>query len=84
MSTNLINTSKHVQFDEGMYDLEIPTPYTRHMMIALVRPLPEDQEESTIIIPPTLDSQHTPLPTIHDVPVGVIWDHDTLGMIIGS
>ena len=67
-----------------MNDLEIPTPSSRKLRIALERLLKEDQEEATIIMPQTLDSQHTPLPMIHDVTVGEICDHDTLGMIIGS
>ena len=35
-------------------------------------------------MPPTLDSQHTPFPMIHDVTVRVICDYYILGMIIGS
>ena len=34
-------------------------------------------------MPKTLDSQHTPLPMINDVPVRVLCDHETLGMIVG-
>ena len=48
------------------------------------RTLSDDQEEEPIIIPPTLDSQHTPLPIIHDVPVRVLCDHDNLRIIFGS
>ena len=35
-------------------------------------------------MPLTLYYQHTPLPTIHDVPVRVLCYYDILGMIIGS
>ena len=84
MYTKLVNISKHVHFDEVMNYLEVPTPNYRHMSIALGSPLSEDQEEAPISMPTTLDSQHTPFPMIHDMPVGVICDHDTLGIIIGS
>ena len=33
---------------------------------------------------PTLDSQHKPLPMIHDAQDRVIHNYDTLGVIIGS
>ena len=78
----MVKTSKHVRFDEGSNDLEIPTPNDRQLWIDLGRPLPEDKEEASIVMSPTLDSQHTPFPTIYDVPVWVICDHDTLWMII--
>ena len=84
MDTNSLKTSKHVRFDEVINDIEIPDPNARQLWVALVRPLPEYQEEASIIIPQTLDSQHTPFTTIHDVLSGVICDYDTLGMILGS
>ena len=40
----LVNTYKHVRFDEGMDYLEITTPNARQMGIALDRPPSEDQE----------------------------------------
>ena len=42
---NLVNTSKHVSFDEGMNDLEIPTSNGRQLRIDLVRPLVEDKAD---------------------------------------
>ena len=54
------------------------------MRIAFGRSLPDDKEEAPIIMPPTLESQHTSFPVIHSVPVRVLCDHYTLGMIIGS
>ena len=59
------------------------TPNVRQLRIALSRPLPEDQEVASIIIPPTLDSQQTPLPMINDVPFRIVFEHDTLGVILG-
>ena len=43
-----------------------------------------DKEEVIIIMPPTLDSQHTPFSMMHDATFGVIYEHDTTGMILGS
>ena len=34
-------------------------------------------------MPPTLEYQHTPLPMIHGVQVRALYDHETLGMILG-
>ena len=84
MDTKLVNTSKHVQLDEGINDLEIPTLNARQMWIDLGGPLPKDQEEAPIIVTPTLESQHTPFPMIHGVPVRVLCNHDTLGVNLGS
>ena len=64
--------------------LEITTPNVRHMRIVLVRPLSENQEEEPIIVPTTLDSQHTPIPMIHDVTFRVLCGHDTSWKIICS
>ena len=83
METKLVNNSNHVRFDEGMNDLEISTPNTKHIWIDLGRTLLEYQEEAPIIIPPTLDSQQIPLPMINDVPFRIVFEHDTLGVILG-
>ena len=56
----MVKTSKHIRFDEVMNDIEIPKPNGRHMHIALVRPLPEYQEEVPLIMPTTLEYKHTP------------------------
>ena len=66
-----------------MNDIKITTTNDRQPWIALSRPLTEDQGEAPIIMPITLDSQHTTFPIIHDVPVRVLYEHYTLGMIIG-
>ena len=84
MDTKMVKTSKHIRFDEVMNDIEIPKPNGRNMDIALVRPLPEYQEEVPLIIPPTLEYKHTPLSMIHDVPVRVLYDPDTLGVFVCS
>ena len=84
MDTKLVKTSKNVRFYEGMNDIEILTPNSRQLRISLVIPLSEYQKGALIIMPPTLDSQHTSLTMIHDVPVRVLCDDETLGMIIGS
>ena len=60
MDTKMVNTSKHIRFDEVMNDIEIPKPNGRNMDIALVRPLPEYQEEVPLIMPTTLEYKHTP------------------------
>ena len=83
MGMNLVNTSNRVKFYEGMNYIEILNPNSIQLWIILGRPLPEDQEELSIVVPPTLDSQHTPFPMIYDVTVRVICDHDTLGIILG-
>ena len=80
----MVKTSKHVRFDEGSNDLEIPTPNDRQLWIDLGRPLPEDQKEAPISMLPNLDYRQTTLYMIHDVPVRVLCDQYTLGMIIGS
>ena len=79
--TNLVNTSKYLQFDEEMNDIEIPTLNTIQLGIALGRTLTEDKEESPILIPTTLESQHAPFLMIHNITVGVICDHYNLGII---
>ena len=66
-----------------MNDIEIPNPNYRQMNISLFITLFYDEEYEPIIMPPTLDSEHTPPPTINDVPVRVICDHDNLGLIFG-
>ena len=83
MNNNMVNNSKHVRFYEGMNYLETPTPNSIQLIISLGRTIPEDQEEAPITIPPALESQHIPFPMIHYVPFRVIYDHDTLGMILG-
>ena len=82
MDTILSKNSKHVRFDEGINDIEIPSPNSRQLWMDLSRILPEDQEDEPIIMPQTLCNQQTPLTMIHDVQVKVIYDHDTLWMII--
>ena len=84
MDTKLVKTYNNVQFDEGMNDLGILTPNSRQLQIDLSGPLSEDQEEAPISIPPTLDSQHTPLSMICDVPVRMLYYHYTLGVILVS
>ena len=84
MYTKLVKTYKHGRFDEVMNDLEIPTPNTRKLWISLGMPIPEDQEEAPIVMIPTLDSQHTQFPIIHDVTFRFLCDHDTLCIILGS
>ena len=84
MNTNITKTPKHLQFDEGINDIEIPTPNYRQMRISFVRSLTENQEEAPIIMPPTLEYQQTQFPIIHDVPVGVTGYHGNLKMIIVS
>ena len=84
MDTKLVANSKYVQFYEGMNDPEIPNPNSRHLNSALGIPLSENHEEAPILIPPTLDSQHKTFTIIHDAPVRLLCDHDTLGVIIGS
>ena len=83
MDTKLVNNFKHVRFDEGINNLEIPTPNFIQLCVALGRTLLEDKEEVPIIVTTTLDSQHTPFPIIYCVPVWVICDHDILGIILG-
>ena len=60
----------------------MPTPNSRKLWIALGVPLPDNPEEAPIILPPTLYFQHTTFPMINDVPVRVLYEHDTLGVIL--
>ena len=84
MDTKPVKTSKNVHFDEGINYIEIPTPSAIQMRSSLGRTLLEDQEEAPIIMPSTLESQHTPLPIIHDVTARVLHDHYNLVIILGS
>ena len=54
------------------------------MRIALGRTLLEDKENIPITMRPNIYSQDKTFPMVHNVPVRVLFYHDTLRLIIGS
>ena len=84
LKTKRIKTAVHVKFDEGMNDLETPTPHSRLLRLALGRSLPPEETESTPPQELSLTSSDSPFPELVDVSVPVVCDDHTLGFDIGS
>ena len=74
----MVQTSKHVRFDEGINNLEYPN--ARNLRLALGRPLQANPEDAITLLPPSFEAQDSPFLSIQDVNVIMSCEHDTLGM----
>ena len=80
--TDRVKTSLHAKFDEGMNDLDTPTPNSRQLRIALGRKLPEDVTDSSAPTNLDLEVHSSPFISFIEVELPVKYYPDNLGFVI--
>ena len=78
--TELLYDTKKKGFDEGMNDLESPTPNNKQLRIGLGHPLPVDTKKFTTIFLLSLEAHIRLDPYINDITLKLNCAHGTLSM----
>ena len=81
-ATTRVKTTIHATFDEGMNDLDKPTPNARILHQALGRPMPKEEQEQRAPSELNVIVQDSPFLVLKDVTVPVICDCANLGIIL--
>ncbi|MCP4167411.1 MAG: DDE-type integrase/transposase/recombinase, partial [Chloroflexi bacterium] len=81
-ATTRVKTTIHATFDEGMNDLDKPTPNARILHQALGRPMPKGEQEQRAPSELNVIVQDSPFLVLKDVTVPVICDCDNLDLIL--
>ena len=82
--TDRVKTDLHAKFDEGMNDLDTPTPNSRQLRIALGRKLPEDVTGSLAPTNLDLEVHSSPFLSFIDIELPVKCSSYYLGLIISE
>ena len=82
IATTRVKTSIHATFDEGMNDLDVPTPNARALHAVLGRPMQREEQEQRAPSELSVIVQDSPFLQLKDVAIHVHCDHDTLGLSI--
>ena len=82
MEKRLVNKYKHVIFDEGTDDIQVPTPNTRELIIARDITLPNEPEDTPTVLINPFKSRDSPFYSINYINIKQTREHDTLGKAI--
>jgi hypothetical protein len=80
VKTKRVKTAVHAVFDEGMNDLEVPTPNARRLRQALGKPLPKEESEEPAPQEFSLETSDSPFLEILEVKVPVKCEDPTVGI----
>ncbi len=82
LATKKVKTATHVQYNEGMHDVDIPTTNSQQLKQALGHPLPPKSIEETSPSSLYLESSDTPFQDLWHTTIPIKCDEDTLGFYI--
>ncbi len=82
LDTKKVKTATHVKYDEGMNDLDHPTPNSHQLRQALGHPLPPESTEETSPTSLSFESSESPFQELWDTSIPIKCTGDTLGFDI--